>query len=75
MQLWEGKHKSDNTTFFLIFINYSLAAFIIVNEFKDKITVTEHTLFILICFIVASLIDVDHFIHAKSFSLKVGDVN
>ncbi|KAJ6645286.1 Transmembrane protein, partial [Pseudolycoriella hygida] len=48
----------------------SLAAFIIVNEFRDKITVTEHTVLILFCFVVASLIDVDHFIHAKSFSLK-----
>lgn len=57
---------------FLISINYSLAAFIIVNEFRDKITVTEHTLLILFCFVVASIIDVDHFIAAKSFSLKVG---
>lgn len=60
---------------FSISINYSLAAFIIVNEFRDKITVTENTVLILMCFVVASLIDADHFIHARSFSLKVGVIS
>lgn len=75
MELWEGGFNTSYNSiveYKIIQLNYSLAAFIIVNEFRDKITVTEHTLLILFCFVVASLIDVDHFIHAKSFSLKVG---
>lgn len=46
-------------------------AAIIVNEFKDRLSLNEQLLLEIFCTIFSSIIDVDHFIEAKSFSLHV----
>lgn len=49
----------------------ALSAFIIVVDYHDRLTVLEQKILIVFGFLTAGLIDVDHFIQAKSFRLKV----
>lgn len=65
------KALCDNLTHGLI---GTLAAVILINGngFKAKLNENEHIFIIVGCFIVSSIIDIDHFIAAKSFNLKVG---
>lgn len=63
-----AKALVDNLTHGLI--GYFTAA-IIVNEFKDLVSINEQKLLQIFCTLFASIIDVDHFIEAKSFSLHV----
>lgn len=48
-----------------------LSAFIIVMDYHDRLTFLEQKMLIVFGFLAAGLIDVDHFIEAKSFRLKV----
>lgn len=46
---------------------------IVVIEYRTSITITEQILLIGACFILACLIDVDHFVVARSWKLVVND--
>lgn len=59
---------ADNATHGLV---GALSALIIVLEFSDRLTLTEQKMLIGVGFLVASGIDVDHFIAARSMRLKV----
>ena len=48
-----------------------IATFCIVSEFGDKLALSEQQLLIAMGFVWSSIIDVDHFIEARSFKLKV----
>lgn len=49
-----------------------LSAFLIVSELRDHVLWNERSLLIAACTIVSSLIDIDHFIAARSWNLSVG---
>lgn len=63
-----AKALLDNLTHGLI--GYIVGC-IVADEFKDRLSAYEQLLLSTFCFFIASVIDVDHFIEAKSFNLHV----
>lgn len=63
-----GKAIFDNLTHGLVGL---ISASIIIDKFTSKLTTNDQVFLVLACFIFSALIDVDHFIEAKSFHIKV----
>lgn len=62
------KSLTDNITHSLVGL---FCAIIIVNYYQNNFCRTESLLLVLTSFLISSIIDVDHFIEAKSLSLIV----
>lgn len=61
----------DNLTHAII---GALSALILVIKFQDRLFPDEQKLLVIFGFTAAALVDVDHFIEARSFRLKVNDI-
>lgn len=53
----------------------ALAAAVVLFNFKDRITVSEIIILIVLACVLSSVIDVDHFIEARSFHIHVSTIN